>query len=105
MEGLHLSGKWSSLEKRCHINTLKLKAIWLALKEVLQLVKEKTVTVVGDNTTALLYILKQGGTKSWTLFHLVEEVFLWLEDNEITLIPQFNMVAGSLSRRGQILPT
>ena len=68
IEGLHLSGKWSQTEKRSHINTLELRAIWLALKEVLPLVKDKIVAVFGDNTTALAYIQKQGGTRSWTLF-------------------------------------
>ena len=105
-----MSGKWTILEKRNHINTLELKAIWLALREVPELVQGKTIAVFGDNTTALSYISKQGGTKSWTLFRLVEEIFLWLEELQITLVPQFiqgarNTVADSLSRRGQVLPT
>ena len=60
IENHHLSGKWSPSEKRGHINTLELKAIWLALREVLPLVRGKTVAVFSDNTTALSYILKRG---------------------------------------------
>ena len=89
VEGLHLSGKWSSSDRKFHINTLEFKAIWLALKEIPHLVQGKTVAVFGDNTTALSYILKQGGMKSWTLFRLVEQLFLWLEEHQISLIPQF----------------
>ena len=110
IEGLHLSRKWSLLDRNSHINVLELKAIWLALKEVPQLVQGKTVAVFGDNTTALSYITKQGGTRSWALFRLVEQIFLWLEKHQISLIPQFirgveNTVADTLSRRGQIIPT
>ena len=110
IEGIHLSGKWSLQDKRHHINTLELKAIWLALREVTNLVEGKTIAVFADNTTALSYISKQGGTKSWTLFRLVEEIFLWLEEHQVLLVPQFiqgvkNTVADSLSRRGQVLPT
>ena len=108
--GHHLSGKWSPSEKKLHINILELKAIWLALQEVLPIVKGQTIAVFLDNTTALSYIRKQGGTKSWSLFRLVQEMILWLEKNNVNLLPQFiqgsrNSVADALSRKGQILAT
>ena len=110
VEGLHLAGKWSPSDQRSHINMLELKAIWLALQEVLPMVRNKNVAVFSDNMTALSYLQKQGGTKSWSLFRLVQRIFLWLEENQIRLIPQFiqgvrNSVADALSRKGQILPT
>ena len=107
---LHLSGKWSQEDKLEHINLLELKAVWLALQQAEDLVKGKVISVFSDNTTALSYIAKQGGTKSWAMFDLVKDLTAWLEAHETTLLPQFipgqkNVVADSLSRKGQILPT
>ena len=106
----HLAGKWSPSEKKDHINILELRAIWMALKEVQGLVRGKTIAVFSDNTTALAYLQKQGGTRSWTLYRLVREMFMWLEANQICLIPQLicgskNVVTDMLSRKGQILST
>ena len=106
----HLSGRWSKKESREHINKLELRAILYALKGLKEMVTGKIVAVFADNTTALSYVKKQGGTKSWDLFHLVEELFLWLEEHKVILIPRFiqgktNVVADTLSRRGQIIPT
>ena len=106
----HLSGKWSPQDLTNHINFLELKAIWLALQAVESLVRGKVIAVFSDNSTALAYIHKQGGTKSQQLCTLVRELFLWLEERQISLIPRFisgekNVVADTLSRKGQILPT
>ena len=70
----------------------------------------KRVAIFSDNTTALSYIRKQGGTKSWRLFRLVEELILWAEEKDIILIPKFiegkkNVLADTLSRKGQIVNT
>ena len=105
-----LSGQWSDIQKKDHINILELKAIWLALQESLPVVRGKIVAVFSDNQTALAYIVKQGGTKSWSLFNLVRDLIFWLEKHNIELMPQFiagekNVVADALSRKGQVLPT
>ena len=110
LDQTHLSGRWNEKEYKEHINKLELRAIFYALKELEKVVTGKVIAVFADNTTALSYVRKQGGTKSWDLFHLVEEMFLWLEEHDITLLPRFvqgktNVVADTLSREGQIIPT
>ena len=105
---LQVTGSWSEAESREHINVLELRAIFYALKRLEQSVKGKKVAIFSDNTTALSYIRKQGGTKSWKLFRLVEELILWAEDKEVILIPKFiegkkNVLADTLSRKGQIV--
>ena len=105
-----VTGSWSEKERREHINVLELRAIYYALKEMEEVVKGKKVAIFSDNTTALSYIRRQGGTKSWKLFRLVEELILWAEEKEITLIPKFiegkkNALADTLSRKGQIVNT
>ena len=110
VEGHQFAGTWSKEEAALHINNLELRAVWYALKAAEPLVRNKSVAVLTDNKTALAYIAKQGGTKSWVLFCLVREILLWTEERRITLMPQFisgteNVVADSLSRKGQVLPT
>ena len=106
----HLSGTWSETEKKEHINKLELRAIFKALVHLEQQVKGKVIAVFADNTTALSYIRKQGGTKSWDMFNLVEQLLLWTEERGIILIPRFvkgkeNAAADSLSRKDQIVQT
>ena len=107
---VHLTGTWSKEEQKEHINKLELRAIFNALKESEELVRGKVVAVFADNTTALSYIKKQGGTRSWDLFHLVEELLFWTEERDILLKPKFvqgktNVVADCLSRKDQVVPT
>ena len=107
---LHLSGNWALEEKQLHINNLELRAIWYALKETEHLVAHKIVSVFSDNTTALAYLVKQGGTKSLDLYLLVRQILLWAEERGICLLPQFvsgvkNVTADTLSRKGQAIPT
>ena len=89
---------------------LELKAIFYVLKEMESEVTGKTVAIFADNTTALAYIRKQGGTRSWKLFRLVETMLIWAEEREITLVPRYiegkkNSVADTLSRKGQVVQT
>ena len=110
IKDLQFSGAWSIQEKKLHINNLELRAIWNALKEAELLVSNKVVSVFSDNTTALAYLVKQGGTKSLDLYQLVRQILCWAEERNVSLIPQYisgakNVMADSLSRRGQVLPT
>ena len=64
--GAHLNertarGTWSVPESKLHINHLKLKAVFLALKEFQDLCSNNIVLVATDNTTVVAYINKEGG--------------------------------------------
>jgi hypothetical protein len=70
----------------------------------------KVVLVASDNTTVVSYINRQGGTKSGTLYLLVEQILVWAQKCHIVLrarhIPgRLNVLADLLSRRHQIIPT
>ena len=56
----HLTGTWSKVEAREHINKLELRAIFYALKQLEKVVEGKIVAVFSDNTAALSYIRKRG---------------------------------------------
>ena len=58
-----INGRWSWEEQFLHINVLELKAIELAILAYLPLQPEvKHLRIKSDNTTAISYINKQGGT-------------------------------------------
>ena len=64
--GAHLNehtarGTWSLPESKLHINHLKLKAVFLALKEFQDLCLNDLVLVATNNTTEVTYINKEGG--------------------------------------------
>ena len=105
-----LSGVWSQQESRRHINWLELEAIRLALLHWGLQWSHQTVRVYCDNSTAVAYIRKQGGTHSKALFHKTLELYQLLDQYRIILIPTHlpgarNVTADALSRLSQPSPT
>ena len=113
--GAHLNdyiarGTWSLPESKLHINYLKLKAVFLALKEFQKLCIGKMVLVATDNTTVVAYINKEGGMRSGPLCALLWRILTWCTGKQVTLrarhIPgHLNVVADKLSRLGQTIQT
>ena len=67
--GAHLldqsaSGRWSQQEALLHINMLELEAVFRGLRHLAPTSPSAWFTVCGDNTTALSYLWKAGGTTS-----------------------------------------
>ena len=67
----------------------------------------KSVSIFCDNTTAVSYLRKEGGTRSPFLNSLAQEILHWVESLSICLLPQFlpgslNVLADSLSRPHQL---
>ena len=58
---------WSRNQSTEHINYLELKAVHLSLKNFLPILKNKHVLIRSDNSSAVQYFNKQGGTKSMRL--------------------------------------
>ena len=103
-EDMDVAGTWSPEEReQTHINELELMAIWRTLQALLPLIDGRTVMLATDNTTALAYINKQGGTKSRSMMKVTKAFFQWLSTTELTLkcrhIPgKLNIRADNLSR-------
>ena len=102
------SGRWSPEELRSSINHRELLAMFYALHHFLPLVRNTSMAVYADNTTALAYLKHQGGTRSATLNQTAQELLRWAEIHSVTLLPQFimghnNVLADALSRPNQIL--
>ena len=100
----HLSGSWSLLCSRFSINHQELLAVLFAIRGFLPSLCGPVVAVFSDNTTALAYLKKQGGTRSSTLNAVAQTVLRLCESSHVQLLPQFipgrlNVLADSLSRR------
>ena len=101
---------WSDREKRLHINVLELKAVSLALQRFKDQCQNQTVMVATDNSTAVAYINKQGGTHSAEMSALLWKIMTWCHHYQITLkarhIPGcLNVMADLLSRLNQVQST
>ena len=104
----HLSGLWSPDVFLLSINHREFLAVFLAIRGFLHLLQGRSVSLFTDNTSALSYLRKDGGTRSSTLNSVAQEILRLCESNEVRLLPQFvpgrlNVLVDSLSRGGQIL--
>ena len=110
--GAHLdrqvaSGLWDSHQAALSINARELLAVNLGLHQFQSSLRGRTVTVFCDNTTAVAYLRKEGGTRSPLLNSLAQEILRWTESLSIRLAPQFlpgsnNVLADALSRPHQL---
>ena len=105
-----VSGLWNVHERSLHINVLELRAIRLGLQHFVDVLRGAVVAVFADNTTALAYLSREGGTHSTLLNSEAREILDWAEAHSVRILTQFvrgsdNVVADCLSRRHQILST
>ena len=63
-QGWRTGGQWKPEEKNLHINEQELLAADLAIRTFTKWREVKSIHLQVDNTAAVSYILKQGGTKS-----------------------------------------
>ena len=85
----------------------ELLAVQLGLFQFRSALQGRTVAVFCDNTTAVAYLRKAGGTRSPLLNTLAQEILRWTESLSIRLAPQFlpgsnNVLADALSRPHQL---
>ena len=110
--GAHLdrqvaSGLWDLQQAALSINARELLAVKLGLHQFQSSLQGRTVAVFCDNTTAVAYLRKEGGTRSPLLNTLAQEILRWTESLSIRLAPQFlpgsnNVLADALSRPHQL---
>ena len=87
-EGARTGGPWSSEERQWHINCLEALAAFHAVKCFVRDRKSITVLLRMDNTTAVAYVNKLGGTVSPRLNTIVRELWLWCMNRDITLVAE-----------------
>jgi hypothetical protein len=82
---LSTGGAWSAEETAFHINYLELKAAFLALQSFVNDRLYIHVMLYLDNTSAIAYINRQGGTKSPPLCDLSLQIWKWCLFRNITI--------------------
>ena len=110
--GAHLdrqitSGLWDTHQAALSINTWELLAVQLGLHQFQSSLQGRSVAVFCDNTTAVDYLRKEGGTRSPLLYTLAQEILRWTESLSIRLAPQLlpgsnSVLADALSRPHQL---
>ena len=111
--GAHLgpevvSSLWSPEEVGISINAWELLAVEKGLLHFQSSLKGSTVAIYVDNSTAVAYLRKSGGTQSLFLNEVAQRILRWSELHAVTLAPQFipgshNFIVDSLSRPHQTL--
>ena len=96
-------GPWTSLEKTRHINELELLGAFFALRSFVGNSVGLNVTLYLDNTSAISYINKCGGTRSVRLTESAKELASFCESQSLTIeafhLPGIhNVVADKESR-------
>ena len=87
-EGVHW-GEWSLSEQEYHINYLELLALFFALKSFCSLVRNQHVRVFTDNSTAMVYVNKMGGTRSPPCNQLTKYIWSWCQERNIWISAGF----------------
>jgi hypothetical protein len=77
-------GVFSSSIAKEHINYKELLTVWYALRSAPVDLKNKTLEIGIDNTTAMWYLRKSGGSRRH-LAKLSETIWLWLLQHKVTL--------------------
>ena len=90
-EGVRTGGPWSREEQSLHINCLELLAAILAIKCFAKKERSIKIVLMMDNTSAIAYINKLGGTVSPEL----KQLWLWCMERDISL--QAQHLPGSLN--------
>ena len=81
------SDVWSRQEASSqHINLLELRAVRLTLQLLQEPLRGQVVKVECDNTTAVSYLNKQGGTHSRTLYLETAQLFGWMQEYNVQVL-------------------
>ena len=108
LDGAHASDLWSATERLLSINHRELLAVERSLFAFQDHLCGMRVALFADNTTAIAYLKKLGGTKSPTLNAISQSILRIGESWKVIVLSQFiasslNVMADALSQRNQVL--
>ena len=99
-------GQWNKKESQLHINIQELIAAELAIKTFTKKLNVNSIHIQIDNTTALAYLIKMGGTKNIEMITISKRIWTYLLSKGITLTAEWipsseNHIADWESRNTQ----
>ena len=96
-------GQWSAAERTLHINCLELLAAFNGLKSFASNMTQSEILLKIDNSTAIAYLNKMGGTKYQYLNRVAYDVWSWCEQRQLwlfaTYIPSKENTEADLASR------
>lgn len=92
---------WSPVESNLHINVLELLAIKHALMSIPPHIKNTHIRIRSDNTTALAYVGKMGGTRNKALSDIAIQIWNQATSNNIQLSCQH--IPGNLNHTPDVI--
>lgn len=92
MENRMINGKWSEEEKQLHINALETLAIFKALEQLFSNTFNTPFKLLSDNTTAIAYVNKAGGTWSAQCNRIAKLICEWCQSKNNWITATF--IAG-----------
>ena len=81
-----VGGRWRPEERHCHINWLELRAVDLGLECFTKNCHATTIRLEVDNTTAVAFINRKGGTASQDLCNLAQQIWASALQRELHLV-------------------
>ena len=98
------NGFWNSAEQQHHINFLELKAAYFGLKCLAKDLRNCSILLRIDNTTAISYINRMGGIQFENLNEITKQIWQWCESRDIWIFASYvssreNVEADTESRR------
>lgn len=78
-------GQWRQNERSFHINWLELRAVELGLQCFAGQKRNIMVKLEIDNTTAVAFVNRQGGTASQVLCNLAQRIWQWARERGLHL--------------------
>ena len=96
-------GRWSSFEAQSHINVLELRAVLLGIRTFFSQENSLEILVKCDNTTAISYINRMGGSKSRECEEVAKEIWDFCETKNFWIVAThipgvYNVEADFMSR-------
>ena len=82
-------GTWSEEERELHINVQELLAAELAIRTFTRNHIPRSIHMMIDNTTALSYLIKMGGTKNIHMVEITKRIWEFLLQHRITITAEW----------------
>ena len=97
-------GFWTEKERENNINFLELMAAYFGLKCLAKDARDCSILMRIDNTTAICYINRMGGTQFNYLNNITRDIWYWCEERNIIIVASYvsskdNAEADTESRR------
>ena len=83
--GVRTGGLWSQIENKNHINFLELLAATFAVKAFAKDTRNAHILLKMDNSTAVFYVNRMGGTHSTVLSNLAIQLWQWCLARNVSL--------------------